>query len=95
MITKETLGLLLTSDLDALEEGRELGGDDAFIVRFCANPRERGGYGRVVLRVLPASKRVRVDSTTTASGDFLGCADVYTRAAAFIRALAAQGIALD
>ncbi len=89
MLERTQIEAMLGSELDSVEEGRELGGGAALTVRFCP-PKERGGYGRVVLRL--TQEGIRVDSTSTATGDFLGCADAYARAATFVRALGVLGV---
>lgn len=91
MLTRSQVEALLTSDLDAVEDHRNLGGGPALVVRFCP-PKERGGYGRVVLYL--SDEGIRVVSTSTASGDFMGVADAYARAATLVRTLAKLGIEL-
>lgn len=79
--TLESLKSLLTSNMDTVSESTEFG--HFFAVQFNAS-KEKGGR-TVVIHV--RENKVDVGSTSTAGNDFLGTADAYTRAAAFVRAI--------
>lgn len=79
--TIASIKALLTSDLDTVEEFNAFG--RSIVVQF--NGSKAHGSRAVTLHV--RDTEVSVGGTSCASYDFLGTADAYTRAAAFVRAV--------